>query len=218
MLDPLKSELFVSLGYAEDYDVLNRHLVRAGLTTAAKPRISAAKRERVAALLAEAFLRVCRRGDCQARASDARSDRQIVAAATAAACQICGGSALAPARVEMERACARAGWRRLCIVGGSPNARAEIVHTITPPLEVRLVDGTIGRTLNAAKEDAQWADHVVLWGGTQLAHKVSTLYNAASNRSTVARRSVQELYAHIAREANRVAGAPSAGRGERGTA
>lgn len=204
MQDFLKRELFESLGYADHFDLLNRRLVHAGLTTAVKQRISAGKRESVVALLDKAFIRVCNRVDCQTHARATSSGRQIVAATNTRACQICDGSPIALSRADMEDACARAEWRRLCIVGGSPNSRSQIAETIKSPLEVRLVDETIDRTLNIAKRDILWADHVVLWGGTQLDHKVSRLYARASNRSTATRRSVQELYAHIAREANRV--------------
>ena len=49
-----------------------------------------------------------------------------------------------------------------------------------------------------------WADHVVLWGGTQLGHRVSTLYSGSAHCSTVMKRSVQGLWEHLA-EAARLA-------------
>ena len=41
---------------------------------------------------------------------------------------------------------------------------------------VRMIDGTKTRNLKSATADTGWANCVVLWGGTQLDHKVSTLY------------------------------------------
>src|SRR5262249_6039895 len=46
-------------------------------------------------------------------------------------------------------------------------------------LELRLVDGTERRTLGQARLDLEWADLVLLWGGSELDHRVSTLYTGA---------------------------------------
>lgn len=201
MSDVSKTELLTSLGYASHHENLLSQLMEAGLTHPRKTRISVAKTKQVVAVLARHFLRVCRRGDCQARASQFAQGRYPVAATSSSMCELCGGSAAALPLREMQAACARAGWSRLCIVGGSPNARKEIRQSIVPPPEIMLVDGTKARSLAVARDDLAWADHVVLWGGTQLDHKVSNLYNRASHCSTVAKRSVQELWAHVARAA-----------------
>jgi len=213
MSDLAKVDMFNLLGYAGSYDELDAHLVASGLTTKSKERICATKREIVAAALSERFLRVCRRGDCQARARLLAHGRAVVPATSSGTCQVCGGSAAAGSLAEMERACTAAGWRRLCVVGGSPKSRLEIRETIRPPLEVRLVDGTASRTGPEARDDIQWADHVVLWGGTELDHKVSNLYGRAAKTSTLVKRSVQELWAHIASAAIRAAAGPGVKRG-----
>src|SRR5262249_57717632 len=46
-------------------------------------------------------------------------------------------------------------------------------------LELRLVDGTERRTVTQARLDLDWADLVLLWGGSELDHRVSTLYTGA---------------------------------------
>lgn len=203
-----KAEFFRQLGYADHHAELNRVLAEAGLTRLDKPAIHPDKRERAADVLAGSFLKLCRRGDCRLAALEVAVGRTLVGAATAEACCICGGNAFATARRRMDEACARAGWRRLCIVGGSPNSRAEIQRSLPPSLTARLVDGTGTRSLKEAREDLAWAQHVVIWAGTQLDHRVSTLYLGAASRSTLARRSVQELFTHIAVAAERRHGSP----------
>jgi len=201
--DRSKAELFRALGYQDQHEALDARLVDAGLTTPGKERISAAKRARVAEALGEAFVRVCRRGDCQAFAPGRWPNRTVVAATAPSKCEVCGGSAAAVAREAALRACGRAGWRRLCVVGGSPKARTAIEREHRPPPELRLIDGTVARTRSIAKDDLAWADHVVVWGGTQLDHKVSKLYTSAPTCTTVVRRSVQALWEHIATAADR---------------
>lgn len=198
-----KTALLQELGYGPPFQPLLDCLADAGLTHAGKQRISLAKRDEAAALLEQHFVRVCGRGDCQAGAAGLGDTRRIAAAASPAHCVVCGGAALAPAARRMREACARAGWTHICVVGGSPNARREIQLTHTAPPEIRLVDGTIARTRKQAQGDLEWADHVVLWGSTQLDHKVSGLYSASPLCTTVNRRSVQELWAHLAESATR---------------
>ncbi len=47
-------------------------------------------------------------------------------------------------------------------------------------IELRLVDGTRHRPIDRAKADLDWADRVLLWGATELHHKVSKQYADAS--------------------------------------
>lgn len=212
MSDIPKADLLRQLGYASHHTEALAILAAEGLTSARKGRIALAKKEKVAEVLARHFFRACSRGDCQARAAALAGGKTVVAAANRADCNVCGGSAAARALADMKAACRRAGWTRLCIVGGSPNARQEIQRTGADPIEFRLIDGTTARTTNLAKGDLAWADHVVLWGSTQLDHKVSSLYAGAPNCTTVAKRSVQALWAHVAEAATRSA---AGGRGPR---
>ena len=65
------------------------------------------------------------------------------------------------------------------IVGGSPAVREELA-ALEPALELRLVDGTERRTAEKAKADLTWADLILLWGASELHHKVSMLYSNAA--------------------------------------
>jgi len=201
--DVCKSDLFRQLGYRNQHEALDECLAAHGLTSTSKARISLAKRDEVSQVLSEHFLRVCRRGDCQALSTHVANGRAIVAATSRSTCDVCGGSAAGVALERMQQACADAGWTKICVVGGSPNTRAEISRTLKPPPEIRLVDGTASRTRASAKQDLAWADHVVLWGGTELAHKVSGLYHGEPCCSSFVRRSVQALWEHIAVAARR---------------
>ena len=149
----------------------------AGLTRPGKARMSAAKEERARATLREAFFRHCATPACEAAA--ARSGRDPLRTGLRAACQSCGGSDNRRAADALVTACQRAGVRRLVIVGGSPSVREELRDGLGTRLELRLVDGTERRTLAQARLDLDWADLVLLWGGSELDHRVSTLYTGA---------------------------------------
>ncbi|HET6982751.1 MAG TPA: hypothetical protein VFI53_11465 [Myxococcaceae bacterium] len=153
-------------------------LETAGLTRAGKARMSAAKEERARAVLDEQLFKHCATPACVAAA--ARSGRSPVRTAHRTACVSCGGSDNRRAEEALLAACERAGIRRLGIVGGSPSVREELRDALSPRLELRLVDGTERRTLNQARLDLEWADLMLLWGGSELDHRVSTLYTGAA--------------------------------------
>lgn len=174
--DIAKVDLLRDLGYGGDLALYDQALQEAGLSNPRKPRIALDKRDRVAALLAEKFCRVCARGDCSNAAPARAHGRRIVPAATQATCEICGGSANRSAVDELVAAFRTAGWSRVVVVGGSPATRQDLSRQLGSAIELRLVDGTISRTLAAAEADVAWADLVVVWASTELSHKVSTLY------------------------------------------
>ncbi len=152
-------------------------LEAAGLTRAGKARMSAAKEDRARAVLAERLFKHCATPACIAAAS--RSGRMPVRTAHRIACASCGGSDNRRAEEALVTACEGAGIRRLAIVGGSPSVREELRDALSGLLDLRLVDGTERRTLAQARLDLDWADLVLLWGGSELDHRVSTLYTGA---------------------------------------
>ena len=152
-------------------------LEAAGLTRAGKARMSAEKEERARAALDARFFKHCATPACVATAS--RSGRTPVSTAHRTACDSCGGSDNRRAEESLLAACERTGIRRLAIVGGSPSVREELRDALGGRLELRLVDGTERRTLGQARLDLEWADLVLLWGGSELDHRVSTLYTGA---------------------------------------
>jgi hypothetical protein len=118
-------------------------------------------------------------------------------------CAICGGSANEAAVKRMLDACRDAGWTRLCIVGGSPNTHDSLKALVADALELRLIDGQSARAKKLAKADLDWADHVVVWGSTQLDHKTSAHYTGDPNCTSLARRSIAQLARHVETAAKR---------------
>lgn len=192
-----KTDLFIALGYADGHDLMEMVLEEAGLSRRAKPAISLAKREAVAALLEARFMAVCGRGDCKAEVAAGDDLRVAVAAATPADCEICHGSSNAKAVEDLVAAFRGAGLQRLCIVGGSPNTHTELARLVAGRIELRLVDGTGMRSAAQAKADLAWADRVAIWGATLLGHRVSQLYRG-EHVIQLARRSVRDLAREVA--------------------
>lgn len=157
-------------------------LVEAGLTNAKKTRIAEVKLERVRALLVDRFAIVCARASC--RASSPR-DRIIVDAARPTDCAICGGSSNQREVGRAVEALAGGKIRRVVVVGGSPSTHEELRSLVGNRLELRLVSGTDRRTSRDASADLAWAELVVIWGGTELDHKVSKLYTDAKPTTVV---------------------------------
>jgi hypothetical protein len=196
-----KAGLLRELGYGGPLEAIEPLLEAAGLSRTGKPGIHPDKADAVRALIAENFVLVCGRGDCGQRALALAGEREIALAASPELCAVCGGSVIRSAVGQMLAACQRAAWTRLCVVGGSPNTRRQLEEAVAGRIALRLIDGLTARTRRLAQADLSWADHVVVWGSTQLAHKVSLLYQGAPNASTVNRRGVAELARHVARQA-----------------
>lgn len=152
-------------------------LESAGLTRSGKARMSASKEDRARSVLEGQFFKHCAMAACVGAA--AGSGRTPVRTADRAACGSCGGSDNRRAQEALVLACQRTGVRRLVIVGGSPSVREELRDALADRLELRLVDGTERRTLAQARLDLDWADLVLLWGGSELDHRVSTLYTGS---------------------------------------
>lgn len=204
--DPLKADLFAALGYGGERTPYEELLQRDGLSNPRKERIAEGKKPRVEELLAATFVRVCGRGDCAARVATVASGRTVVRASSPEFCEVCAGSNTRASVDRMVAACARVGWSRLVVVGGTPVTREKLEGLIAGRLELRLVDGLTNHTEKDAEPNLRWAQRVVLWGGTPLPHKVSNLYKGA-NVITSAHRGVAELAADVEKSARLAGGA-----------
>jgi hypothetical protein len=149
-------------------------LEEAGLTRAGKQRLSNEKLERAASVLGDRFFLHCQNSECVAAAQ--HSGKAPIATETKGRCQSCGGSDNQRAAADFAQAF---GQRHLVIVGGSPAVWEELTRLFAGKLELRLVDGTARLTADNAKADLEWADLVLLWGATELHHKVSMHYTNA---------------------------------------
>lgn len=196
----LKQQLYRDLGYDGSLDAIEQILAAANLTNASKTRISVDKHDAVESVLRAKLLRVCSRGDCKVEAGRILAkdaERQEVRSVSQEHCDICGGSKIRSAFAAMLEACERAGWTRLCVVGGSPTARARLEAEASGRIALRLIDGTQSRSKQDAKSDIAWADHCVIWGPTQLLHKVSNLYQGEQKCTTTNRRGIEDLVDHL---------------------
>ena len=200
-----KEQLLRSLGYGgplADVDVL---LERAGLSRAGRRAIHPDKTKAVEAVLDEHFVLHCGRGDCQMAAAADAGSRSLCIASGPEFCSVCGGSAATQAIDEMCRACEAAGWKRLCVLGGSPTAREQLSGRVGRRLELRLVDGLAARSGKQASSDIAWADHVVIWATTQLNHSASKPYEGPKV-SVAWNRGLRSLARHVATMAQRQTG------------
>jgi hypothetical protein len=139
-----------------------------------KARMSEQKLERAEALLAERFFRVCGAPACMPVANASGREPLLVEPKTH--CERCGGSDNRRAVAEFLEACRRKGVRRLVVVGGSPAVREELEKHLGEHVELRMVDGTERHTADRARHNMDWADVVLVWGATELHHKVSEHY------------------------------------------
>jgi hypothetical protein len=159
----------------------------------------------VAELIAERFVLVCSRGDCQADASG--DDRTPVRASLPSFCEICGGSRVSAAIRDMQAACKAFAIGRIVIVGGSPMLRTRLALELGDLPQARLVDGTMARTAAQAREDLSWADVVVIWAGSELLHKATMAYGHGHPRVIITtRRGIPALARTVARFAETQAG------------
>ncbi|CAK0773585.1 conserved hypothetical protein [Gammaproteobacteria bacterium] len=197
--DISKADLLRELGYGVSVEEIDQLLVEAGLSNPGKGRILREKLPMLKSFLQGRLLCVCQRGDCLTRGQERATSegRRVISATTPEHCDICHGSATHLAVDGMVEACLAVGWRRLCVVGGSPAARGRLRDEVGNRLDLRLIDGTVARTRQKAATDISWADHVVAWGATPLDHKVSLLYTTAPTCSTVNRRSIEDLARHV---------------------
>lgn len=162
-------------GLAASKQLARGALEGAGLTRSGKQRLSTEKLARAQHVLDEQFFLHCSSADCMAFAKG--TGKVLVACEPRTACGRCGGSTNQRAVTEL----LEAGAKRVAIVGGSPTLRQALESMVEGvALELRLVDGTRARPLDQAKADLLWADVVVLWGATELHHKVSNQYQDAA--------------------------------------
>jgi hypothetical protein len=146
----------------------------AGLTRPGKHRFSTEKVVRAEAILRERFCLHCDSLSCRAHA--AGSGRIPVPCEPRSTCERCGGSVNVGAATTLVDACRLRGVQRIVVVGGSPSVREELASAIGTRLQLRMIDGTERRTQDRARGDVEWADLVLVWGASELHHKVSLLY------------------------------------------
>lgn len=145
-----------------------------GLTRVGKLRISAEKLPRALESLRSELCLHCSTPECSAFARS--SGREAMPCNPKSTCERCGGSDNRRAATDLIDACRAAKVARVVIVGGSPAVREELQAALGDALDLRMVDGTERRTVDHSKADMQWGDLILLWGASELHHKVSMQY------------------------------------------
>ncbi|MBA2564915.1 MAG: hypothetical protein H0V09_05780 [Gemmatimonadetes bacterium] len=155
-------------------------LEREGLTRSGKLRIAEAKLQAARALLNERLLKTCGNEECRELAGETGHEADLVLV-DSAACVVCRGSNNRRAIVALARCLRRHGVQRVLIVGGKPEQHAEIEDLLrSEGRAVRCVDGSRGsHSRRDAEPNRAWAQVLLVWGATQLPHKVSELYTSA---------------------------------------
>lgn len=149
-------------------------LEEAKIVNPKKSRMSEQKLERAEAVLSERFFGVCASTACAQMAN--ASGREPLLVEPRSHCESCGGSNNRKAVADFVEACRRKGVKHVVVVGGSPAVREELEAQMGGQVQLRMVDGTERHTAEKARYNLEWADLVLVWGATELHHKVSGHY------------------------------------------
>lgn len=104
------------------------------------------------------------------------ASRVLLTVEDAAQCENCKGSDNRRSFRRMVRMCRERRIYRMIVVGGSPDAHAELERLTPKGFLQRIVTGKERRTKKQATEDLRHADLLAVWGPTILPHKISELY------------------------------------------
>ena len=109
-------------------------------------------------------------------------------------CEIAGGSDIRAAYRDLVVACEGKSLKQITLVGGSPAYReqlSKLADSNRDKLRLNLVSGTKRRARQRAEADLRMSDLVVFWGGSELAHSVTSVYRGGSVKCvTVAHRGI----------------------------
>lgn len=167
-----------------------------GLTRPGKMRLSDDRLAKAEVALRQVAFLHCASPACTAAAQ--ASGLQTFPTERRERCSHCHGSDNLRAIHDFVAAAKKAGVTQVVIVGGSPSTREELERSLARHLSLRLVDGTERRPIERAKADLEWGQLVLLWGASELHHKVSRQYADASPEQRrkqvhVARRGISQL-------------------------
>lgn len=170
------------LGYAPERhgEVLSAALTYRPVARRLLPLLRVEAVADVARVLEGGVRRVCLAAECRQMAEADRAAR--VAAQPSATCAYCGGSDNGRAFTAMSRLCVAARVRRVVVVGGGDDSRADVRRRAAelPTPEMVLVEGNRRPDSARAKAKVQGADLVVLWGSTIISHAETDVWKSAA--------------------------------------
>lgn len=183
MPDRQISHVLADAGFITETEQLaaRRALEANGLTRPGKRNISESKLGRIEGVLANGFAFAC--DECVNIVRDARLAAVLIRA-NDGRCERCEGSDHRAAVLRFVARCQSRAVRKVVVVGGSPTTRHALARQVQG-LELRLVDGTVPLNARRARELRTWGDLVLIWGSTQLDHRVSRLFTSPRDRETV---------------------------------
>ena len=152
-----------------------------GIIFKGRYRLDATAQQRVQQCLEQHTIGHCAHPTCTTLA-EGRAGHHTPLVVSKSHCVICGGSSRRRAIREMYGAIRVHGCTRLLIVGGALRSHQLLRElAVEEEIELRTVDGS-GRahSQREAAPHVAWAQALVIWGGTPLAHKVSIVYEQCS--------------------------------------
>jgi hypothetical protein len=150
------------------------HLHTIGLTRSGKIRIATQKLPAIVHAVHSRFALVCCDELC-----DALAPKGIERLLTQPpSCSICGGSEIRRSSLRLESAVEELGINelRLMIVGGSPAVGSEVSGLDLARVRFRMIYGAREQDRDKVRRDVRWAHGLLVWGSTELAHKLSVPY------------------------------------------
>jgi hypothetical protein len=179
-MDQLILTVLIDAGFQTEAEQLAARgaLEAAGLTHSGKVAMHESKLERAAEVLADRLVFAC--PSCRAQLLEARSDATVLPVADDR-CDGCGGSAHRVSAQRFLAACRSHRVRRVAVVGGTPVTRQSLTPLL-PGIELESVDGTGNMNAQRARSIIERNDLVLVWGKTQLDHRVSNHFTAADDK------------------------------------
>lgn len=179
-------------------------LAEAGIISSRPNRtnIAAAKVDRALEVLEDVFSWHCGSGSCKAKSKEARRRTLLVKRTR---CMICGGSNDRHALEEMASSAAVSNVSKILVVGGTSTKHREIREKSPSGVEWRFVDGKKSKDDRYFRHNRRWAEIIVIWGSTELDHKVSNHFDGKGDSRviTVSRRSIGALADGVIRHLTR---------------
>lgn len=177
-------------------------LAEAGIISSRPNRtnIAAAKVNRALEVLEEVFSWHC--GSCKTKSTEA-GRRTLLVKRTR--CMICGGSNDRHALEEMASSAAASNVSKILVVGGTSTKHREMREKSPSGVEWRFVDGKKSKDDRYFRHNRRWAEIIVIWGSTELDHKVSNHFDGKGDSRviTVSRRSIGALADGVIRHLTR---------------
>ena len=179
-MDRLITSILTEAGFETDAEqsAARAALEEAGLTRPGKQSMSDEKIDRVGLVLASRFSFAC--PACIGPITAARPDATVLPVDDDR-CDGCGGSDHQVAANRFLDACRTHGVRSVAVVGGTPVTRQALVPLL-PGIALERVDGTGQMNAQKARSIIERSDLVIVWGKTQLDHKVSNLFTAPQDK------------------------------------